>query len=109
MPEVKLIAIRCQLTFGGMPTERGFDIQAADGSTYGGLADRDYCFTPEGVPIPDGVPKRGERLPGLVAAREVRTGDDGKTVLAAVPDGGALWVRRSLLIPRPSGASRVSG
>jgi hypothetical protein len=108
MADVKLIAIRCQLSFFNL-YERIFRIQAADGSTYGGIADRDYCFTPAGVPVPDDVPKKGERMPALVAAREVQTRDDGKTVLVEVPDGGALWVRRSLIVPRPSGVSRVSG
>jgi hypothetical protein len=105
---VKLIAIRCQIS-GFNPYQRFFRIQAADGSTYMGIADREYCFTPAGAEIPDDVPKRGELMPGLVAAQEVQTRDDGKTVLVYVPDGGVFWVRRSVIVPRPSGASRVSG
>src|SRR5262249_12578053 len=84
MANVKLIAIRCQISFFS-PYQRFFRIQAADGTTYMGIADREYCFTPEGAEIPDDVPKRGELMPGLVAAREVQTRDDGKTVLVDVP------------------------
>jgi hypothetical protein len=109
MPDVKLIAIRCQLSFFGMPDYRGFHIQAADGTIHRGPADRGYCFTPAGVPIPDDPPKRGELVPGLVAAREVQTRDNGETVLVDVPDGSVFWVSRSLIVPRPSGAVRVPG
>jgi hypothetical protein len=100
---VKLVAVRCQLSHVGFPTHRGFRIRKADGSIYGGWTDSFHCFTPEGEDVPEGVPERGQRIPGIVAAQELREDENG--VLIYVPDGAVFYVPRSEIVPYPSWAT----
>ena len=88
MPESDLIAVRCQIAQSGPAGERVFRIKPADGEVYAGVAPQEYCYTPAGKLLPDDVPVRGKREPGLISARIIQEeGEDDFLIFGSRPGG----------------------
>src|SRR5581483_7662875 len=85
----KFIALPCKLTRGGFSGERVFEVLLADGTSYLGVAPRQFCWNDRGQLVAENEPTAGAS--GMVAARVVDQTDDGQ-VFVEVPDGVVVVV-----------------
>jgi hypothetical protein len=97
--ERQLVAIKCIVAPGAFSGERLFNVQLANGESYGSLAPRQFCWNSGGAIVAIDEPTTA--IDGYVAARVVEE-IDATQALVEVPDGQIIAVDIGSVVSRPT-------
>ena len=92
MQPARLVALPCRLLWSGSPGEVVYEIALSSDDAHIGVIARRYARTPAGHRLADSDPRPGQRLPGLVAGRQIDS-CRLERCLVALPDGSVVTVR----------------
>jgi hypothetical protein len=95
----KLVAVPCKISPGMFSGERVFAVELANGTTYRGIAPRQFCWNAEGRLVAENEPS--QEIEGKVAAKLIDELEESQ-VAVEVPDGEVIAVDASRVGQRPT-------
>ena len=101
MDENIFIALACIISPGAFSGERVFRVKLANSDFYIGISPREFCWNDHGSLVEKNEPKPGSEIDGKIAARLLRTTEDGQLIVE-VPDGQSIFVDREVVQKRPT-------
>jgi hypothetical protein len=87
----EMVYVECMIQHTPFSSERGVKIHQKDKGEFLSAVPAHYCLDAEMNPLPEGVPQKGEEVPGYLRAKLIRNGGE-EALLVLPPDNAQVLV-----------------